>query len=244
MTKFKLFAGLAMFIFLTSCQHSTKDLAVITCDFSGAAGVKLILLEMDTHEIRHADSTTFDNSGKFTFSPTIKDAGFWLLKAPTGKVLVLLLNTGDQIELSGNFIDFPDHIRIKAPQDALRLTDFFYQTRTNERLVDSLEMLLVERQDSSDYYRLTQKLDTSFREIWENQRALEIAFINSHCGSLASLVVLNYAFGMSPVLNIEEDFSYYQALDSSLSISFPGNKHVTYHHQRVMDYQRKTLKND
>jgi hypothetical protein len=110
-------------------------------------------------------------------------------------------------------------------------------------MVDSLDMLLAERQDSSDYYNLTQKLDTSFREIWENQRALETTFINNHSGSLASLVVLNYAFGMSPVLNMDEDFRYYQALDSTLSISFPGNKHVLFHHQRVMESQRKTVKN-
>ncbi len=243
MIKYIEIASLAILLLLTSCKHSAKDMAVITCDFSGAAGVKLILLEMDTREIHQVDSTTFDNNGKHTFNPAIKETGFWLLKAQTGKILVLMLNSGDQVDLSGNFIDFPDNIRVKAPKDAMLLVDFFHQTRTNERMVDSLDMLLAERQDSSDYYNLTQKLDTSFRQIWENQRALEIAFIKNHSGSLASLVVLNYAFGMSPVLNMDEDFRYYQALDSTLSVSFPANKHVMFHHQRVMEYQRKTVKN-
>jgi hypothetical protein len=122
------------------------------------------------------------------------------------------------------------------------LHDFFVYTRLNERKVDSLEMLLVEQQDSSGYYLLTQRLDTSFRQIWESQVLYEKEFIDKHPGSLASLVVLNYAFGMSPVLSPEEDFEYYAKLDSVLFKKFPENKHVQYHHQRVTALLRNMQK--
>ena len=224
---------------ITSCQLSTADVAHVKGNLPDAAGIKLILQEMDTKEIHSIDSVVPDQSGKFSFTPVIMEPGFWLIKDPTGKIIVLLVQPGDHVELSGSVRDFPDQIVMKGPEETMLLNDFFRHTRVNERRVDSLEMLLVERQDSSDYYQLTQKLDTSFRQIWESQRKYEMSYIDTHSGSLASLVVLNYAFGMSPVLGEEEDFGYYQKLDSALYKKFPKNKHVKFHHQRVTTHLRK-----
>jgi len=66
------------------------------------------------------------------------------------------------------------------------LNEFFRSTRKNERQVDSLEMLLMDRQDSAGYSELTEKIDAAFRQIWERQRSFEMAFINKNPKSLAS----------------------------------------------------------
>ena len=234
------FLTVAMVALITSCEHPTGHVAHVKGSFSDAPGLKLTLQEMDTREIHSVDSTVLDQSGQFSFNPVVKESGFWLLKAPNGKIAVLLLKDGDLVELSGSANDFPDHVILKGSDEAMLLDDFFHQTRINELQVDSLEMLLVERQDSSDYYQLTQKLDTCFKKIWEKQRSFEIEFIDKNPGSLASLIVLNYAFGMSPVLSPEEDFIYYQKLDSTLYAKFPQNKHVKFHHQRVAEIVRKS----
>ena len=220
-------------LIIASCQRPPGGSALLEGKLSDASGVKLTLQEMDIKEIHSLDSVIMDEGGRFNFSVAVNETGFWLLKAPTGKILVLLLKAGDRVELTGSAADFPDHVTMNGPNEAMLLNDFFRNTRTNELKVDSLEMLLAIHQDSSDYYQLTQKLDDSFRQIWEAQRSCEIAFINKHPGSLASLVVLNYAFGMSPVLSPEEDFIYYEKVDSALSKVMPENKHVKYHHQRV-----------
>jgi hypothetical protein len=225
----------AIIIGFASCQHPSGNTVSVSGCLADADGFKLVLQEMDTKEIHSIDSVILDRGGKFSFSFNTGEPGFWLLRSSEGKVMVLLLNKGDRVELSGSAGDFPDHVILKGPEEALLLNDFFRFTRSNEHKVDSLEMLLVERQDSSDYYQLTQKLDTSFRQIWESQRNYEMAFIDNHPASLASLIVLNYAFGMSPVLSPDEDSAYYQKLDSTLSRQFPGNKHVKFHHRRIME---------
>jgi len=230
----------AILVFLSSCLHQQRDIAIVKGSFSDEPGVKLVLQEMDTHEIHVIDSVVLGQSGKFSFNPFIEEPGFWLLKAQSGKILVLLLHAGDKIELTGSARDFPDNVILKGPADAMLLNDFFRHTRQNETQVDSLEMLLAERQDSADYYPLTQKLDTLFRSIWEQQRAFEIAFLTKHPESLASLIILNYAFGLSPVLSPDEDFRYYELLDSALSVRYPDNKHVKFHHQRVLELRQKT----
>jgi hypothetical protein len=233
--------GISILVLLAACQHHSGTKAVINGKLSDASGVSLTLQEMDIRDIHSLDSVVPGLDGTFNFNPVVKEPGFWLVKAPSGKILVLLLQAGDVVELSGSARDFPDNVVLKGPQEAMLLDDFFRRTHVNERQVDSLEMLLVERQDSSDYYQLTQKLDTSFRQIWERQRNFEMVFIDNHLASLASLVVLNYAFGMSPVLSPEEDFAYYQKLDSSLSKNFPGNKHVRFHHQRVESQEKELI---
>ncbi len=227
----------AMMLFLVSC-NSTGDKPVISGKLEKAAGLKLVLQEMDTREIHPVDSAVPGKDGTFGFNPVVTDGGFWLLKAPSGKIMVLLLNPGDRITLAGSAAGFPDKVTMTGPVDAMLLNTFFQSTRGHEREADSLETLLLDKQDSCGYYALTQKIDAAFRQIWDKQRLLEVEFINKHPGSLASLVVLNYAFGQSPVLSPEQDLSYYRETDSVLFSKYPGNKHVKFHHQRVQELEK------
>jgi len=234
MTTKHIFFTVAIGFFIASCQNPVSHFATVNGSFTDAKGFKLTLQEMDTHAIRSVDSIVPGADGTFKFLPAVREPGFWLLKAATGKIMVLLLNEGDLVELSGSVSNFPDNVVMNGPKEAMLLNDFFRQTRRNEHQVDSLEMILAEHQDSADYYRLTQKFDTVFRHIWENQRKVEIAFIDNNPGSIASLIVLNYAFGTSSVLDPQEDSVYYRKLDLTLFRKFPENKHVKYHHQRVL----------
>ncbi|MDP1621935.1 MAG: DUF4369 domain-containing protein [Bacteroidales bacterium] len=236
----KSFAALAVIVLalFSSCQHTNEKRAVVNGSLADASGIKLILQEMDPRAIRAVDSVVPDHTGNFRFNLVVGEPGFWLLKAATGKIMVLLLDEGDHIELSGSARDFPDNVIMKGTEEAMILNAFFKQTRLFETAVDSLEMLLVLHQDSSDYYHFTQITDNAFRQILEIQRRNEIEFISRHPFSLGSLVVLNYAFGANPVLDPVEDFIYYHQLDSTLMEKFPENKHVRFHHQRVEEIKR------
>jgi hypothetical protein len=233
-------SAISLLLLLASCQQPLEVKTLISGKLTNANGFKLTLQEMGTHEIKTIDSIVLDTNGKFGFTPFVTEPGFWLLKSPEGKILVLLLSAGNQVEITGDAFEFPNNLLINAPKETILLNEFFQYTHQNERMVDSLEILLAERQDSSDYYQITQQFDTVFRTIWNNQLDYEKTFINTHSGSLASLIVLNYAFGMSPVLSPEEDFLYYEKVDSALFQKFPENKHVKFHHQRVMELKRKT----
>lgn len=226
-------------ILLSACNQVKPDSALITGQIRNAVGSVIILQELGTKEIHNLDSAKIDAGGRFTFRLSPLETGFYMLRAPSGKVLVMMIGQGDTIQLGGDFTEFPDELVFRANKQASLLHDFFIFTRINEKAVDSLEMLLLEMQDSSSYYKLTQSTDTAFQKIWYRQKAYEESFINQNPGSLASLIVLNYSFGMSPVLSPDEDFGYYLKLDSGLARTNPGNKHVIYHHQRVSEYQRQ-----
>jgi hypothetical protein len=230
---------LLLLILLSSCARPVKNEAYISGALSNGAREKLVLTELDTKSIRKVDSVVLDEGGKFNFRISLTEPGFYMVQSQQGKVLVLFARPGDTISLSGSMVSFPDQIVVRGPEETLLLEDFFAYTRKNEKKVDSLENLLVEKQESEDYYPLTLKVDSAFRQIWEGQRAYEKEFIGRHISSLTSLIVLNYAFGMNTVLSPVEDFLYYQRLDSALMAACPGNKHAAYHHQRMIELRRE-----
>ncbi len=234
-----LFLCCLLTVFFVSCKTHLSDQAIICGQLSNGSGEKIVLTELDTKSIRKVDSIILDEGGKFSFLVKVPEPGFYMLQSQHGKVLVLFVRPNDKIELTGNMTSFPDNIAVKGPEETLLLEDFFRFTSQNEKKVDSLENLLVEKQESEGYFRLTQKVDSAFRQIWETQRNYEKDFIGRHPSSLTSLIVLNYAFGLNTVLSPVEDSLIYQRLDRALMIAYPGNKHAAYHHQRMLEFRRE-----
>lgn len=224
---------LFLIVMVSACSRAPRPEALVMGKLVMSNDNQLLLSELEPKSVRRIDSIVPGVSGDFQFRIPLTDPGFFMLHAPSGKVLVFMLHPGDTVSLSGSFDEFPDQVRIAGPEETMWLDGFFRSTRLREKRVDSLELILVEKQDSSGFYEWTRKLDTLFRVIWEEQRTEELLFIQKHSGSLASLIVLNYAFGLNTVLNPSDDRVWFEKLDSALNLRYPANKHVRYHHERM-----------
>ncbi|HNX85545.1 MAG TPA: hypothetical protein PKN12_01305 [Bacteroidales bacterium] len=224
---------LVLIVMFSACSRAPRSEALIMGKLAMSKSTQLLLSELEPKSVRRIDSIVPGVSGDFQFRIPLTEPGFFMLHAPSGKVLVLMLHPGDTVCLSGSFEEFPDHVRVAGPEETMWLDGFFRSTRLREKKADSLELILVEKQDSSGFYEWTRKLDTVFKAIWEEQRAEEIQFVQKHTSSLASLIVLNYAFGLNTVLNPSDDKLWFEKLDSALNLRYPANKHVRYHHERV-----------
>jgi thiol-disulfide isomerase/thioredoxin len=77
------------------------------------------------------------------------------------------------------------------------------------------------------------ELDKSYQEIFNFQRQYSVSFLENHCGSLASLLVINRRFGERMILTEKDDFKYFTLIDSCLSIKYPDNKQLAEHKKRV-----------
>ncbi len=221
------------------CNNHHQESGIIEGKFQNCTDEKITLLELNAQSVIRVDSLVLDSGGRFIFSVKPEGPGFYMLQSNQGKVMVLYMDRGDTITLTGDFVSFPDRIKLKGSEEAEKLESFFLFTRKNERKVDSLETLLIENQDSSGFYQLTLQIDTAFRKIWDSQRDFGKTFIDRNPGSLSSLIVLNYAFGLHTVLSPDEDQPFFRKLDSTLMNYYPQNKHVLYHHQRMLEFQRE-----
>jgi hypothetical protein len=232
---FSLLMIIIISVTLQGC-HPDSDAVTISGVLGNADGLMLKVSEMDPQAMIPLDSVTLKKDGHFQITFKASEPGFYVLEAMNGKIVVLLIKPGDNITIRGSADIFPDDIIIEGPEEAMELHQFFTETRHLEKTIDSVEQVLTNHQDADNYFEITSEADTLLGKIWEEQRAREIRYIKKNSSKLSSLVVINYAFGATPTLSMEEDFNYYLLLDSTLSASFPDNKHVKFHKQRMVSF--------
>jgi hypothetical protein len=231
---------LSLIIFFLSCSESkNRNGIVISGTIRNASGEKVVLRELDVDSFYDLDSATLDDIGFFRFICDPSDAGFYILRFVSGEYILLLVEKGDEVYVEADLGKQPFNYTVTGNPGSVILREFYTQTSRNLKKADSLRSVLMENRESPDFYRLSLSFDSIFLKIIEDQKILERTFIKQNPGSLTSLIVLNYKFGLTPVMKMEDDFSVFLDIDSALSIHYPDNKHVIFHHQRVIDYQRQ-----
>lgn len=233
---FFLFFSLVLF----SCADSAKkEGIVINGQFQNASGTKLLFQELDVNSIHDMDSITLDEKGLFRFSYKPSDAGFYVLKSSTGEYILLLLERNEEVNVFADLKKKPFDYKVNGSPGSILLKEFYDHTLINLLKADSLRSVLMANRESPSFYQLSLSFDSLFQELVDDQKIIGKIFIRQNLNSMASLIVLNYKFGMMPVLKAEEDFPVFLKLDSALSIRYPANKHVVFHHTRVIDHQRQ-----
>jgi hypothetical protein len=229
---------------LASCGHQgIKEEAVIRGTLAGGGGERLLLLELDPDGSRPVDSTALSTDGSFSFTFKPQETGFYLLREPGGHQAVVVAGKGDEITVTGGYRTMPRGLRVTGPEDAVLLNNFYEYSSRNQAVADSLQQLLADRRDDPGFAELTLRADSLFRRIWEDQKAYEITFLNEHLSSFSSLLILNFSFGVRPVMSLEEDLPYYMKADSALSLAYPANKQVLINRKRIEEFRmQKALK--
>jgi hypothetical protein len=231
---------LSIVIISISCTRQVKqDQPAISGQFLNASGKTITLNELTPDSVRKLDSVILDQTGKFRFAFTPQTAGFYLVKANTGENILLLAEKDEKITVSTDFKKEPFDYQVTGSPGSLLLKDFYTKTFVNLSKADSVAAILRKMQGSPDFYKQSVILEPVFMKIINDQKELERSFIRSNMKSLASLIILNYKFGMMPVLTIGDDFDLYAKLDSSLSIAYPSNKHVNLLHNIVVQYKEE-----
>jgi len=232
--KMKPFCLFLVFIaFGYSCIREQKsDSFTIHGSFSNSGGEKIVLCEMDVKEVISLDSARIGKDGKVNFSHQLDQPGFYLLMFPFGRRVVLVMKRGEDLFITGDLRDTAGALNLSGSEGSQLLEDFSHATMKNKARIDSLKRVLRNHEGSEDLLRYCMIADSVFFRISKDQKKLEMEFIDKNPQSLASLIVLNYSFGPTPVLTMEEDLPYYQKLTSLYRI-YPKNKHVLFHLARV-----------
>jgi hypothetical protein len=232
-------ALLTLILAALSCSDNKNGTAVIEGRFSGGPGIRLFLEELDPMGTLPVDSATTSSDGSFLFTISPTEEGFYILKTADGRMTVITAGPGDTLELACEAACFPENVVITGPDDARLLGEFYSFSYRQKARSDSLQKVLESHRSDSLFVPLTLKFDTLFRQIWEEQRAFEITFLEQHLSSLTGLIVVNYSFGVRPVLSMEEDMAWYKRTDSALTARYPGNRHVQYNNKRITDFERQ-----
>jgi hypothetical protein len=214
---------------LTVCSTDKPGLTVI-CNIENTDGRTIYFLEQDVIDLMKLDSLTPAAGEKVIFRKPIQETGIYLIRAEQQKQVVFIASPGDTIIINRDIQPLSGSFRACGNRETEALQEFYRMSDKNRQAVDSLQRIIEEHQDDPDFYEQTLSLDSSFQRIWQTQREYEQAFIDLHPNFLASLLVLNYHFGVKPVLSPETDIGYYRKVDSGLMASCPENKHTKFFH--------------
>ncbi|MFH1936257.1 MAG: DUF4369 domain-containing protein [Bacteroidota bacterium] len=214
----------------SACLRDDENQFFVLGQVEGASG-KLYLLEQKTSELLTIDSVNPDANGLFHCSVATDETSIYALRVAPDDQVVFIASPRDTIRVSGRLDIYPPKFRVSGNNESELLQTFYDYSAENLRKVDSLQLIIDKRQGEPGFYELTVRVDSLCNQIWEAQRQCEKTFILEHAGAFSTLLVVNYHFGVRPVLSAKTDAEDYRRVDSGLMATYPGNRHTLFFHQ-------------
>jgi len=199
-----------------------------------------IVLEEITPENRiKIDSTILDKEGRFKFSWSSDQPGIFALTLPSKGLITFYADEGSKIRVSADFKSLPGKYKIEGNKGSGLLHEYFTKILHNQLILDSLSSVFANSQYLDNFYEIKTSLDSSFAQLFREQKEFTIKLIHENPTEIVSLLLLNQYFGNTRLLNPENNNNIFNLLDSSLMALYPENKHVKSHHLRVNDLKEK-----
>lgn len=226
----KVFLLFLLVIVVSACQSSREKRIFITGQVEGASGM-VYLQEQKTSELVKIDSLVADASGAFSWDIPSTQESIYSVRISPEEQIVFIAGPDDSILVTGSLLQYPSRFVVSGNVESELLQSFYDYSAGNIREVDSLQALIDMHQGEDDFYELTVRVDSLFNQIWERQRIYEKEFIRLHAGDFSTLLVVNYHFGVRPVLSVKTDMEDYRRVDSGLLATYPENRHTLFFHQ-------------
>ena len=181
---FMLIGFVALGVLMTGgCGNSKKqpeDTFVIHGKLKNTNGEKIVLVQMKTDSVKPIDSMMIDDNGEFRFS--YKPAGicFYMLKLADDNFITLLLNKGENVEITGNSRQLASEYKVVGSAGSELLSQLNDHTRMNFKKSDSLLGVLEANKDSVDFIEIKAECDSMYDIIFADQQEYVKSFIQKN----------------------------------------------------------------
>lgn len=224
-----------MVVLLTDCNNNGQNglKTTIHGSFPNLAGKTVTLSEFDVNSAIPVDTAKIDKDGGFRFRFRRMAAGFFLVKIDNKNFITLVLDKEKDIEVFSDQPNIRKNYTVKGSPDSELFRDFEMFTEINRAKVDSLSRTFDNNQRLPSFRQVKPELDKKYQSIFDQQRQYAMRFIENHCASLASVLVLNKRFGERKILAEDNDYPWFIMADSCLAPLYPDNKHIIELNKRV-----------
>lgn len=226
---------------LFSCKEGPEvgaDEFRITGTLKNTRGELVRLQWLSVDSLSTLDSVIIDNKGTFSFKGDLKEPGFYLIGTGPDNFITLLVAPGEDISIEGDALQIASDYAVSGSPGSQLILDLNRHTRRNYMRSDSLMQLLKENQSNPRYDSIKQRIDSSYTDIYNDQKHFLKTFITQHSGSLASLIAIYQVFGRIRMINEREDAALFEKLDQDLWAKYPGNAYVVELHARVENLKK------
>jgi len=230
-------------LIVQACGSNTNEFS-IDGNLTNAGGEEIYLVELTTDGTNKIDSASVGEDGRFSFTGYTNVARFFLVQTTPRNSVTLVVEPGDEIELSGNMDDLGKEYQVEGSEGSREIMKLRQRLEKTIASLDSLGRIYQDNKDSGDMQALRGRLNEASRKIVDQQKNYTKAFIDRNISSLSSLMALYQQIGpRTYVLNPREDFKYFEKVDSALMASYPNSEPVKSLHGQVQEI-RNRLKED
>lgn len=231
---------LPLVLLFQGCKFISEGNVTIKGVFTHMPETQLYIYQLLPASKPLIDSVSTDASGKFSISIDVEKAGFYTLRHDADNEITLVISPGDEILVAGDGKSMRKTYTVEGSEDSKLYAGYDNFTSANLHKVDSLSQIFTESRNQNDFIALKNRLDSAYLQIFENQRAKVIAFVNAHPNSLASLLVILNNFGPNTLLSEQTQPDLFLKLDSALILTYPDNSLVNTFHLRMISFKAET----
>ncbi len=219
------------------CKYISEEKACISGTFTKLPETQLYIYQILPGSSPLLDSVYTDASGNFSISFPVSSAGYYSIQNNPDNEITLVVSPAEKIILNADGKSLRDTYTVKGSPETELYCEYNRFTATNLLKVDSLSGIFAESRANPDFISIKSRLDSAYLQIFNQQKAEVIAFVNRHPASLASLLAVSNNFGPNPLLSEQTQPELFLMLDSALSIAYAGNKLVNTFHLRMIDFK-------
>lgn len=207
-------------LMLAACN---KNKVTVTGTISNAQGRLLLIDEVDLYNYKAFDSIYLTDEGRFRFTLETQQQGFYQLRLDSGRTIVLFPEPGQRIHVQADADDFYRSIQIEGSHTSEQTAKLVALLSTTRHRLDSLTNLYKLAEGDS----VKERLNLEYQKLIEKHRKASIAFILTHCNSLAAVYALYQQYQPGSYLFYKtSDLQFFRIVSDSLRKYLPGSKHV------------------
>ena len=212
--------SLCIIVFAYSCEQKMK---IPPGDFSihgQVKGLDTVIFEKIEAEKLILVDTLFALNGEFVLANSIEKSSFFLLRTPQGEGINLLIKKGEQIEITGEKINWKSNYLISGSEGSLKILELNKKLEQFEYSLDLIyeEAKMAKKEDYTD-------IQNRFIDAFSNHRQYLKEFIKQNIDSKVIILALFQSIKKENILNLIEDFSDYILVQNSFSEKWPESSH-------------------
>lgn len=236
----KNFLSVLLVLFIVQACGSGSNQFSIEGQLENANNEKLYLVELKTDGINKVDSVQLGQNGEFEFSGYTEVAKFFLVRTTQQNSVTLVVEPDDDITLKGDAQNLGNDYTVTGSEGSREIMKLRKKLESTIASLDSLGKIYQNNPNQENTGDLRNRLNKESREIVQTQKEYTRDFIDKNISSLASLMALYQQIGpRSYVLNPQEDFAYFEKVDSALMEHYPNSEPVKSLHSQVQEMKSK-----
>ena len=242
MTKnpFLIFAFIFLISSIAACQpkkgNANGSAQFLSGKLDHAAGETLYLEEMTPDGILLQDTVSVQSDGVFQFSKVKPHLGFYRIRITESNFLMLVLDTLQQVQITGDMRDLAHSAKIEGSADSKLFHEMNDSSRISFAKRDSIMQVfqIFANQNKSDSVRIKKFADSmgkTYDSLAIRLNNYLVRLIQHHPSSLVSVLALQE---LAP-RNTEENFlPQFFMVDSALSLKYPNAAALKTFHRSVL----------